>query len=404
MDKKRKIKDFTRNFLTYSSALITVLILLSIFIFVFNKGKGTISIAMLKNDYWAENFSAEFPSNQNKSFEMPSDLKKGEVFSRKYGFSVIDDKNTSKEKIIVIERIEKDSILNRANKTQSPGKKLQISPGDEIQKISFISSMGERKTAGMLVGDTAKDMILSIEDGSEINSMYFKSSSGGIYGSLKATFLLIFVSLLIALPVGVLSAIYLNEIAKENKLTNLLRNSIEMLSGVPSIIFGLVGMAILFPITLLFGATGPSILLGSLTMSAVLLPVIIRQTEEALIVVPDGLRNASLSLGATDTQTIFKVVLPRALPGILSAVLLSVSRIIGESAALIYTTGTFVNDDPKLKEGATTLAVQIWSVMNGEQPNFELASAISIVVLVIVLFLNIVFKLFSNRLSKKWSG
>jgi len=133
------------------------------------------------------------------------------------------------------------------------------------------------------------------------------------------------------------------------------------------------------------------------------MPVIIRQTEEALIVVPMGVRSASLSLGATETQTIFKVILPSALPGILSATLLSVSRIIGESAALIYTMGTFVNDNPRLKEGATSLAVQIWSVMSGEQPNFELASAISIIVLGIVLVMNISVKVVSSRLNRKWS-
>ncbi len=112
---------------------------------------------------------------------------------------------------------------------------------------------------------------------------------------------------------------------------------------------------------------------------------------------------ASLSLGATKSQTIFKVILPSALPGILSAILLAISRVIGESAALIYTMGTTIVDDPKILEGATSLAVQIWQIMSGEQPNFELASAISIVILVIVLTLNLTVKLISNRLNRKWS-
>lgn len=138
-------------------------------------------------------------------------------------------------------------------------------------------------------------------------------------------------------------------------------------------------------------------------MAVVLLPLIIRQTEESLKVVPSDLRYASLSLGATQTQTIFKVVLPSALPGILTASLLSISRIIGESAALIYTMGTFISDKPQLDQGATTLAVQIWSLMSGEQPNFELSSTISIIILMIVLSLNITVKLISYRLNKKWS-
>ncbi len=145
-----------------------------------------------------------------------------------------------------------------------------------------------------------------------------------------------------------------------------------------------------------------SILLGGLTLTVMLLPIVIRQTEESLIVVPNGLRNASLSLGATETQTIFKVILPSAIPGIISSVLLSVSRVIAESAALIYTMGTAVVDNPKILEPATSLAVQIWSAMSGEQPNFELASAISIVILVLVLGLNIFVKIITSHLNRKW--
>ncbi|HHX07366.1 MAG TPA: ABC transporter permease subunit, partial [Erysipelothrix sp.] len=110
------------------------------------------------------------------------------------------------------------------------------------------------------------------------------------------------------------------------------------------------------------------------------------------------------SLGATETQTIFKVVLPTALPGIISAVLLAISRVIGESAALIYTMGTAISDNPEILQPATTLAVQIWSIMSGEQPNFELASAISIIILVVVLSLNILVKAITTRLNRKWEA
>lgn len=134
-----------------------------------------------------------------------------------------------------------------------------------------------------------------------------------------------------------------------------------------------------------------------------LLPVVIRQTEEALITVPDSLRMGSLALGATKTQTIFRVVLPNALPGILSAALLSVSRVIGESAALIYTMGTAVSDNPTWTGSGTSLALQIWSVMSGEQPNFALASAISILILVVVLALNITVRVISKQLNKRWA-
>lgn len=211
------------------------------------------------------------------------------------------------------------------------------------------------------------------------------------------------VSILIALPIGISAAIYLNEYAKKTKVTKLMRSSIELLAGVPSIIFGLMGVSVLFPITKAVGINTVSVLLGGLTMAVMLLPLIIRQTEESLKVVPDGLRFASLSLGATQTQTIFKVILPSALPGIITATLLSISRIIGESAALIYTMGTFINDAPRIDQGATTLAVQIWSLMSGEQPNFELSSTISIIILVMVLILNLSVKFITYRLNKKWS-
>ena len=114
------------------------------------------------------------------------------------------------------------------------------------------------------------------------------------------------------------------------------------------------------------------------------------------------MRNASLSVGANQAQTIFKVVLPSAVPGILTGVLLSIGRVIGESAALIYTMGTYVNDTPTLMSQGTSLAVHIYNIMSSEQPNFELASAISIVILVFVLILNICVKLLSKKLNKSW--
>ena len=145
-----------------------------------------------------------------------------------------------------------------------------------------------------------------------------------------------------------------------------------------------------------------SILLGGLTMSIILLPTIIRSTEEALLVVPQHLRDASLSVGANQSQTIFKIVLPCAVPGILTGVLLGIGRVIGESAALIYTMGTFINDSPTLLSQGTSLAVQIWSIMSGEQPNYELACAISIIILFFVLILNFAVKIISKRFSKAW--
>jgi len=163
-----------------------------------------------------------------------------------------------------------------------------------------------------------------------------------------------------------------------------------------------MGVLVLFPITSVFGASGTSILLGGLTLSIILFPVIIRTTEESLKVVPDSFREASHSLGANHSQTIFKIIIPSALPGILTATILSIGRIIGESAALIYTMGTYISDNPELIKGATSLAVQIWSIMNGDQPNFGLASAISIIILLMVLIMNIGVKVLTRSKVKKW--
>ena len=281
----------------------------------------------------------------------------------------------------------------------------QIGAEARIRKIEYFDADGKKHTAGLLGRENSEQMIETLDSKAEsLAACFYQTAGGGVNGSLITTLILIGLTILIALPLGIGAAIYLNELAPSNKVTNLMRSSIEMLSGVPSIVFGLMGMTMLFPITKLFGIDGPSILLGALTLATLLLPVIIRQTEEALKVVPNGLRMGSLSLGATQTQTIFKVVLPNALPGILSATLLSVSRIIGESAALIYTMGTAVNDNPRIGKGATTLAVQIWSVMSGEQPNFELATAISIIILVLVLILNISVKLITSRLNRRWAS
>ena len=213
--------------------------------------------------------------------------------------------------------------------------------------------------------------------------------------------MLIGLSLLFSVPIGIFAAIYLYAIAKQNRLTMFVRSSIELLAGVPSIIFSMMGITLIFPIIQLFGASGQSIILGSLTMAVLLLPVLIRQTEEALRSVPSSYAQASLALGATQTETLFRVVLPSARNGIFSACLLAVSRIIGESAALIFTMGTAIQDSPSVGSGATSLAVQIYVLMGGENPNFELASAISIVILILVLALNLTVKVVSALSDKK---
>lgn len=402
--KKRELKDKIANGLTYISAFIATAVLVSLFIFIFNRGLSVLSWDMVTNDYWSVNLKAQPQNYTPQTYERPNDLSEEIFFSTKYGIGLEDDINQSKQKLVKVAYVAPDSVIDSlivTTKGENYNQPVGDMIGNDITRLTLINGE-ERINVGSQRGMSASQVIEEMDQSDSIDSLFFQTPGQGIWGSLIATLLLIFISLLISLPIGIAAAVYLHEYAKPTKLTGFMRSAIEMLSGVPSIIFGLMGVAVLFPITTVFGANTLSILLGGLTMAVMLLPIIIRQTEESLIVVPDGLRNASLSLGATETQTIFKVVLPTALPGIISAVLLAVSRVIGESAALIYTMGTTISDSPRILQGATTLAVQIWSIMGGEQPNFELASAISIIILIVVLGLNLTVKFISARLNRKW--
>lgn len=406
MTTKRRVIDGILNALTYLSSGIAAIILLLVLQFVFVRGWSGVNFELLSKPYWSGNNTIEFPQFKAGEFERPAHLGDDIFFSSKMGVGLSDGFDAYKEHQVVVEYLAPDSPLHQGIVSTAGvdlGKELGLVEGANIVNLMLKDTDGKLVNVGAQRKSSAADTADAMDRVAEIRKLYFKSEGGGIRGSLMATLYLIGLSLVIALPIGISAAIYLNEYAKPNKITAAMRSSIELLSGVPSIIFGLMGVSVLFPITQLMGIHTVSIILGALTMAVVLLPLIIRQTEESLKVVPIDLRYASLSLGATQTQTIFKVILPSALPGILTATLLSISRIIGESAALIYTMGTFISDKPRLDQGATTLAVQIWSLMSGEQPNFELSSTISIIILLIVLVLNISVKLISYRLNKKWS-
>ncbi|MEG0958421.1 MAG: phosphate ABC transporter permease PstA [Erysipelotrichaceae bacterium] len=403
---KRKRIDYFLNAITYLSSSIFVLILIAIFYFVFSKGGSLLSWDLLKDDYWSKNYLVDVEQVSNTTFERPNDLSKDAYFSKKWGIAFVDHISHDKSKMVLIEYIDKNSPFNKAtNATAGPdkGKSFNFEVGMQTEKINFKKVDGTSGLAGSILSQNAAQVVDTLDHNAKIiNQSYVKTIGGGIRGSIITTFYLIILSLLIALPIGVCAAIYLNEYASKSKLNQYLRSGIETLTGVPSIIYGLMGVSVLFPITKALGASTTNILLGSLTLSIILLPTIIRSTQEALLVIPNHLRDASLAVGANKSQTIFKIVLPCATPGILTGVLLSIGRVIGESAALIYTMGTFINDSPTILSQGTSLAVHIWSVMSGEQPNFELACAISIILLIFVLCLNISVKFVSKRLTKTW--
>lgn len=258
-------------------------------------------------------------------------------------------------------------------------KKMALSLNLELDVL-----MGKNKDGRLLIADAsdgAKVYAEILDQAVRITSLQCKQEGGGIRGSLVATLLLIGTTLLIALPLGIGAAIYLVEYAKEGKIKRILWGMIDLTSGIPSIIFGFCGAIIFIPfVSAVFHTEGYSILAGSLTMTLILLPTIIKTTAEALQVIPDHYRMASLALGASKTQTVFKIMIPSALPGILTATLLSIGRIIGESAALIFVMGTNICDQVHLLQAATSLSLHIWSITRGDVPNYETACAVSMII------------------------
>ena len=223
-------------------------------------------------------------------------------------------------------------------------------------------------------------------------ALEYNSDNVSLFPALVNTLIMTALCLLIALPLGMFSAIYLVEYAKKGrKIVRIIRMTAETLSGIPSIIYGLFGM--LFFCTA-FG--GYSILAGTLTMAIMVLPLIMRTTEEALIAVPDMYREASFGLGAGKLRTIFRIILPAAVPGILSGVILAIGRVGGETAALIYTPGTVAGIPENLCKSGRPLAIHMYS-LSREGMHMNEAYATAVILLVVVILINWV----SDRIAKK---
>lgn len=203
-------------------------------------------------------------------------------------------------------------------------------------------------------------------------------------------------SLLIAAPLGIFAAIYLVEYARRgNKVVGLVRITAETLAGIPSIVYGLFGM-LFFVIALKWDY---SILAGAFTLAIMILPVIMRTTEEALQAVPDSYREGSFGLGAGRLRTVFRIVLPSAVPGILAGVILAIGRIVGETAALIYTAGTATQVPDSLMGSGRTLAVHMYS-LSREGLHIDQAYATAVVLLIIVVGINALSAFIAKRLTK----
>lgn len=225
--------------------------------------------------------------------------------------------------------------------------------------------------------------------------------SVSILPSVVATLLTVLISLIVAAPIGVFTAVFLNEYTKKgSKAVKVIRTAIDILSGIPSIVYALFGM-----VTFVVWLGGKqSILAGSLTIAIMLLPTVVRSTEESLKSVPDGLREGSLALGAGKVRTVFKVVLPSALPGIASAIILAMGRVVSESAPFIYTMGNSLKGMPTgVTDSGTTLAVALYRLA-GEGRFVNQAYATAFVLIVVVLSLNAVADLITKKLDKKLKG
>ena len=225
----------------------------------------------------------------------------------------------------------------------------------------------------------------------------YNSDNLSLLPALLNTILMTALSLLIAVPLGVFAAIYLVEYAhRGSKLVRIIRMNAETLAGIPSIVYGLFGM--LFFVTAL--KLGFSMLSGALTISIMILPVILRTSEEALMSVPDSYREGSFGLGAGRLRTVFRVVLPDAIPGILAGVILAVGRTVGETAALLYTAGTSSDTVSGIMDSARTLSVHMYA-LSQEGLYINQTYATAVVLLVIVIGINALSASLAKRVSKR---
>lgn len=227
----------------------------------------------------------------------------------------------------------------------------------------------------------------------DLFQLEYNSENVSMFPSIINTVCMTALSLLIAGPLGIFAAVYLVEYAKKgNKLVALVRVTAETLTGIPSIVYGLFGM-LFFVNTLHWGF---SMLAGAFTLAIMVLPVIMRTTEEALMSVPDMYREASFGLGAGKLRTIFVVILPSAVPGILSGIILSVGRIVGETAALMYTAGTVAELPSSVMSSTRTLSFHMYT-LSREGLYIDQAYATAVVLLLIVLLINWI----SGRIARK---
>lgn len=348
---KAKTQDKVFKGIMLLCTLLVISLLLLILGFVFIKGIGLIDWHFLTGDYDAKTVYVDLENVNGLKIEVEPieyDTKNYlEIISISSGSPVL------------------SGITN--------GESFPLKKGDIIRRIV------DKNTVGMTV-DEFNQINASLSGNIRLK---VTRPGEGIFPLILNTLMIIVLSLFIALPISLFSAIYLSEYAKKGRLLELIRFTTSALSGIPSIVFGLFGM--LAFVTALH--LGFSMLAGALTLSIVLLPTLISQSEEAIRRVPLTFRQGSFALGATKLQTIFKVILPNSLSGIVVGVLLSIGRIVAESAALVLTAGTVALIPENMLESASTLTVKAYAIAK-ETGDIKLACAMGIVTIVLIIVVN----------------
>lgn len=230
-------------------------------------------------------------------------------------------------------------------------------------------------------------------------SLNYSSTNVSMMPAILTTLVVVLISLLIATPIGIFTAIYLVEYADPNsKVVEVIRLATETLQGIPSIVYGLFGMIFFVGMFSRNFGFSYSILAGVGTVSIMVLPIIIRSVEESLIAVPRSVRDASFALGAGKLRTIFKIVLPMAMPGIISAIVLATGRIVGETAALQFTLGTATNLPTNLTNSARTLSLHLY-ILSSEGLYTGQAYATATILLIVVLIINFISTYLGNKVT-----
>ncbi|MDO5017948.1 MAG: phosphate ABC transporter permease PstA [Lagierella massiliensis] len=234
----------------------------------------------------------------------------------------------------------------------------------------------------------------------DLFALKYNSDNASMFPAIINTLIMVLLALLVAVPLGIMTAIYLAEYSnKENKIVRIVRVTADTLSAIPSIVYGLFGM-LFFVIYLQWNI---SLLAGAMTTAIMILPLIMRSTEEAINAIPQALRDASFGLGAGKVRTIVRIVLPTAMPGILAGVILGIGRIVGETAALLFTSGTVAEVPKKIvgeASGGRTLALHMYA-LSSEGLKVDQAYATGVILLLVILLINGVSTLLAKKLGRE---